>query len=107
MNWDKSEPEADAAEAITGAEAAPVRRTAELRAVVPTAATDHADRAGRWSNWIRGISTVTCVPIPAPLKNIAVHVIQPPVIGTFLTDSLVFPGTTILAVPSNLIQITA
>ena len=46
LNWDKSEAEADFAVAKAGAVAAPARRTAAPRVVVPTAATVHAGRAG-------------------------------------------------------------
>ena len=45
LSWDKSEAEADVVVAITGAVVVPVRRTAVLRVVVPTAATAHAVRA--------------------------------------------------------------
>ena len=45
LSWDKSEAEADVVVAITGAVVVPVRRTAVLRVVVPTAATVHAVRA--------------------------------------------------------------
>ena len=108
MNRDKSEAEAEDAVAIAGAVAAPVRRTAVPREAEPTAATEHADRAGRRPYRICSISTVTCVPITAPLPYIPVHIVQPPVIGTFLTDGLVPTGrTTIIIIPANLIQITA
>ena len=46
LNWDESEAEAEAVDAKIRLVAAPARRTAELRAVVPTAATAHAARAG-------------------------------------------------------------
>ena len=45
LSWDKSEAEAEFVVAIAGAVVVPVRRTAVLRVVVPTAATVHAVRA--------------------------------------------------------------
>ena len=45
LSWDKSEAEAEVVVAIAGAVVVPVRRTAVLRVVVPTAATDYAVRA--------------------------------------------------------------
>ena len=46
LNWDEGEAEAEGAAAKAGAVAVPARRTAEPRAFVPTAATEHAARAG-------------------------------------------------------------
>lgn len=89
LNWDKGEAEADAVVAITGAAVVPARRTAELREVVPTAATDHAVRAGYGTSRISSVSCVGSVPISAPLTYISVHIIQAPIVGTLLTDSFV------------------
>ena len=89
LNWDKGEAEADAVVAITGAAVVPARRTAELREVVPTAATDHAVRAGCGTSRISSVSCVGSVPISAPLTYISVHIIQAPIVGTLLTDSFV------------------
>ena len=45
LSWDEGEAEAEVIVTITGAVVVPVRRTAVLRIVVPTAATVHAVRA--------------------------------------------------------------
>ena len=46
LNWDESEAEAEVVAANIRLAVEPVRRTAALRAAVPTAATAHAERAG-------------------------------------------------------------
>ena len=46
LNWDEGEAEAEVAVAKVGVAVVPARRTTVPRAEVPTAATDHAVRAG-------------------------------------------------------------
>ena len=103
MNWDEGEAEAEVGVAIAGAVDVPVRRTAVLREVVPTAATVHALRAGCGTSRISSISCVGSVPISAPLPYISVHIIQAPIVGTLLTDSFVSSYTTIFSIPSYFI----
>ena len=87
LNWDKSEAEAEVAAAIAGADEVPVRRTAEPRDAAPTAATEHAVRAGRWSNRVNCLVAIFFfIPIPAPLPYIPVHVIKSPGIGCITSN---------------------
>ena len=90
MNWNEGEAEAEGEAAIPRGESAPVRRTAVPREVVLTATTAHAVRAigiairtGKFSTGIMGFILPI---IQAPFGNIAAHIEQTKLIGSFLTD---------------------
>ncbi len=81
MNWNKSNTKAEDAEPESGVAAATIRRTAGVRVEVPATATYDTERASiraraLWVSRRRSCVIVTCIPILAPFKYIAVHVIK-------------------------------
>ncbi len=80
-------PKSDEAVPVHRNEAAAVRTAQEVRAVEPRAAPQHATAGGcvRAARiWCRGTGVVipaVIIPVPAPLKDVTRHVIQPVAVG--------------------------
>ncbi len=89
LTWGEGQPEPEVAAPGVGRVVVPKRRPAVPGNAAPAAAPKDTVRACRGSPGIsHGARRIIPVPVPAPLPDVPVHVVQSPVIGLQLPDRM-------------------